>query len=169
VAVRVLAIDLSLTETGLACPECGADIVATGKLREAARLEAIEREVSSHFEMADVIVLENYGYLQGPALRVIEAHGVIKLAAHRANRPVAVVSPASLKLYATGKGNAKKAQMVLASARRFHYEGDNENEADAWCLQAMGEAAYGDRAELPDYQLRAIQGVTWPLLEVKTT
>lgn len=164
--MRALGVDLSLTETGLACPEHGARRIPTGKLRGAERLNLIGREIEEHFDCADVVVLENYGYLKAAAIAVIEAHGVVKLAAWAHGIPVAIVPFASLKKYSTGKGNADKAAMMAAAIRSFDYPGDNENEADAWCLKAMGEAAYGDRTGLAQYRLEAIQNIDWPKVSV---
>jgi hypothetical protein len=44
--------------------------------------------------------------------------------------------PASLKKFATGKGNAKKPDMLAAARVRLGYGGADDNEADAlWLLQ----------------------------------
>lgn len=161
--MRVLGVDLSLTETGLACPTHGARRIPTGKLRGAERLDFIRLDIEQCFECADVVALENYGYLKAAAIAVIEAHGVLKLGARIFGIPVAIIPFASLKKFATGKGNADKAAMMAAAIRAFAYPGDNENEADAWCLKAMGEAAYGDRSDLPQYRLDAIENITWPV------
>lgn len=41
------------------------------------------------------------------------------------------ISAKELKQFATGKGNAGKPQMIEAAKRKYGYEGDNDNEADA--------------------------------------
>lgn len=48
-------------------------------------------------------------------------------------------TPSEIKLWATGDAKAPKEKMIGA-ARRMGYTGDNEHEADAWCLLRMAEA-----------------------------
>jgi len=47
-------------------------------------------------------------------------------------------SPKEIKLHSTGHGNAGKEDMILAAAMTG-YLGDNEHEADAWCLLRYAE------------------------------
>lgn len=51
--------------------------------------------------------------------------------------PVLVVAPATLKKYATGKGNAGKDQVLLAASRRFDWFAGGNDEADALFLAAI--------------------------------
>lgn len=59
--------------------------------------------------------------------------GIIEAVATRRGCAVVDVTPTELKKFATGSGKADKSAMI-AAARRLGYEGDNEHEADAWCL-----------------------------------
>jgi len=59
--------------------------------------------------------------------------GILEAAAHNAGVPVLDITPAEIKKWAVGKGNADKADMIEA-AQLMGYGGDNEHEADAWCL-----------------------------------
>lgn len=59
--------------------------------------------------------------------------GLIEATATRAGLPVVDIDPSTVKSWATGKGNANKEDMILA-AKLAGYEGDNEHEADAYCL-----------------------------------
>ncbi len=44
-------------------------------------------------------------------------------------------SSMTIKKFATGKGNAKKEQMIEAAKNKLNYQGDDDNEADAlWML-----------------------------------
>jgi Holliday junction resolvasome RuvABC endonuclease subunit len=62
------------------------------------------------------------------------------------------VSPATVKVFATGKGNATKEEMI-AAAQIMGYEGDNEHEADAYCLLKYAEAnVVTETKEEPDAQ-----------------
>ena len=52
----------------------------------------------------------------------------------------------SLKKHATGKGNAKKPEMILAAQQRWGVAPRDDNEADALMLLAFALAHYGARA-----------------------
>lgn len=58
---------------------------------------------------------------------------------------VSDVTPAEIKRWATGHGNATKESMMLAAALSLGYGGDNEHEADAYCLLKYAEAVYTTR------------------------
>jgi len=59
--------------------------------------------------------------------------GVLEGEATYAGYPVLDMPPSSIKKFATGKGNADKAEMLVA-AKMMGYTGENEHEADAFCL-----------------------------------
>jgi crossover junction endodeoxyribonuclease RuvC len=46
------------------------------------------------------------------------------------------ISPATLKKYATGRGNAVKDEMMAAAIHRFCIASDEDNKADAYLLGA---------------------------------
>jgi len=48
------------------------------------------------------------------------------------------ITPAEIKKYATGDSKADKDAMIFA-AMLTGYSGENEHEADAWCLMRMAE------------------------------
>jgi crossover junction endodeoxyribonuclease RuvC len=75
-----------------------------------------------------------------------------------------VLSPATLKVYATGKGNAgKDAVMASAIKRYLTFDIGNNNEADAVILAAAGARVLGCPVEqsMPQTHLRALAAVTW--------
>jgi Holliday junction resolvasome RuvABC endonuclease subunit len=59
--------------------------------------------------------------------------GIIEAAATRAGMAVLDVENQTLKKFATGNRKASKEQMIEA-AQLMGYTGNNEHEADAWCL-----------------------------------
>jgi Holliday junction resolvasome RuvABC endonuclease subunit len=70
------------------------------------------------------------------SIPLIVLHGVLRSVAIGECRQVSTVQPATLKKWATGKGNATKEQMVDA-ARLRGWEGSDHNEADAWLIWTM--------------------------------
>jgi Holliday junction resolvasome RuvABC endonuclease subunit len=163
---RVLGLDLSLTATGYSFNE-----EVTGvwhpKLRGPGRLVAIREHISILTYEADVVVLEGYSYASpNQAHQIGELGGVIRAWLFEHRLPFAVVPPASLKKFATGKGNAPKDAMLAAAIRRFGFEGSDNNEADAWLLRCMGLAHYDPWDALPEYAREALAKVEWPKLEI---
>jgi Holliday junction resolvasome RuvABC endonuclease subunit len=74
--------------------------------------------------------------------------GVIEATCWSAGFPAMWVSPATVKKWATGKGNATKEDM-LSAAQLLGYvaEGsENEHEADAYCLLCYAEASMIEEA-----------------------
>ncbi len=59
--------------------------------------------------------------------------GVIEAVAFRHGLAVLDMTPADVKKFATTSGKGKKLDM-LAAAQRMGYVGENEHEADAYCL-----------------------------------
>lgn len=78
--------------------------------------------------------------------------------------PVAIVPPSSVKKFATGNGGCKKEAMIAAAYKRLPgLEVEDDNEADAAWLMAMGRAQLGaPLCELPRVQTAALLGVVWP-------
>lgn len=73
---------------------------------------------------------------------------------------VTAVTPASLKQYATGRGNAGKDQMLAEAIRRLDYQGHSHDEADALWLADLGaRLALYDRPLLPAAHLKALDKV----------
>ena len=166
---RILALDLSLTRTGycvgrgLATRDGG--VVNTTKARGMERVDFILRRVQELAKGAGVVVLEGYSYgSQGRAVFDIgELGGCVRLLLYRLHVPCAVVPPATLKKYATGRGNCGKDEMVAAAIRRFGFTGCENNEADAYLLWCMARHAYGHPVcDVPQAQRMAVDKVSWP-------
>lgn len=75
---------------------------------------------------------------------------------------VVEITPSQVKKYATGKGNAGKAEVMAATIRRYlDVPISNDNEADAWVLAAMAARLIGEPVEeaLPKVNLEAMAKV----------
>ena len=177
--MKISGLDLSLTSTGIAEFEDGArrswTFGSKGKLgatiaQRAARLNDVREEVvhavlRGH-QQADIALVEAHSF----AAKGGQQHDrsglwwlvVDDLVA--AGVPVVEVAPSSLKLFATGKGNAGKEDVLLAVARRHpDFEFTTNDEADAITLVDMALARWShDQFDPTAYQLRAIEKVAWP-------
>lgn len=168
----VVGLDLSLTASGFATE------TRRGTLRSKHR--GVERLVDLRRQLIDtldggldgpprLVVLE--GYSMGTQRQASHAHalgelgGVIRVALWERNIAFVEVPPASLKLAATGRGNARKEEVLAAAIRRLGYEGADNNEADALWLRTMALVRFGlpGAPVLPAAHLRNWpDAIAWP-------
>ena len=88
---------------------------------------------------------------------------------YRRQIPYVEVAPSTLKVFATGRGDATKqdvCERVIADyGRLLHINPRDDNQCDAVALMAMGLAAYAQPlADVPETQTRALKGLSWPPL-----
>lgn len=177
--MRIAAFDLSLTSTGVArhTPP-GDDLpIVTGALRcrdkGAERLVAVRSLVLSELRPLgtyDLVVVEGYAFGRPNQAHFIgELGGVVRVALFEAGQAFMVVPPASVKKYATGKGNATKEVVMGAAVHRAGREFESTDEADAWWLLQMACAHYGlEHVEMPGKNREALEAVEWPTIKGAT-
>lgn len=166
--MKILALDLSLTSTGVCTPTGSVHCWRTNATGSE-RLKQCYNAVSILLDddPVDVVVVEGYSFnSRNGGERLGELGGVVRLRVHQEGLPLVEVPPASLKRFATGKGNASKDMMLLAAARRFpDFDGDN-NMADALLLWCLANAKAGHPVvEMPKANLEALKAVEWPFSE----
>lgn len=179
--MNVAGLDLSLTATGVAT--AAGTTTIKPKTKGVARLVEVRRQVLE-LVSADLVhdwscgdcaasllvVLEGYsmGAQRGSAgvgQMLGELGGVVRVALHDAGIAYVEIPPATLKKYATGKGNANKVEMGVAASKRGDVEFRDDNACDAWWLRAAGLDHIGSALfELPVAQRAALAVVEWPEL-----
>lgn len=186
--MRVVGLDLSLTATGLCGTDGSAARTIAVKSRGVKRLvelrDAVLRGCWTDGDYGgwwvDLVVIEGYsmGGQRGSAgigQALGELGGVVRVALHENGLTWVDVPPASLKKFATGKGNANKVAMATAATRAGYDGPDDDNAIDAWWLRQMGLYAACDTAGTDTaaaahdvahtaYRDEAIAKVTWPPL-----
>lgn len=91
------------------------------------------------------------------------AQGVVRLALWHADCPFVVVPAATLKKYATGRGDATKADMRMAWFQRTGQDVRDDNQVDAAWLRQVGLALAGEQAiPLPQAQRGALAKLRLP-------
>ena len=161
----VIGLDLSLTATGVACDHnCSK---ATTNLRGCERLIFVRDYVAdlTHKHLLPFVVIEGFSFgSNNRSAREIGGLGwVVRVMLHETQVPWIEVPPATLKKYATGKGNVGKVEMVVSARERLGYEGHDDNEADALWLRAIGLELLGrPLVELPKTHRDALAKVTLP-------
>jgi Holliday junction resolvasome RuvABC endonuclease subunit len=163
-----MGLDLSLTHTGVASSRGWTDVIRpSGRGHE--RLDRLRNTVLELIPTSvAVVVVEGPSYgNQGGQSGHHERAGLWWLVTHtlwKRGTPYAVASPAARAKYATGKGNAGKADVVREVTRRFDWFTGGEDEADALVLAAMGADWLGyPLASMPVAHRQALANVKWPV------
>lgn len=168
--ITIAGADLSLSSTGVALPD-GRLCTIQSKHRGIERILDIRNQLIGELSLngpVQLVAIEGYSF----ASRNSQAHalgelgGVIRAALYLLQIPYVEISPATLKKYACGKGNASKDQVLVAFVSRFRMEPANSDEADAAWLRAMALDHYGHPvATMPKAHRDALTKIPWPTLE----
>jgi Holliday junction resolvasome RuvABC endonuclease subunit len=130
----------------------------------------LEKQLNGADDFIDLVVMEGYA---NAAKFGREAAGELGWAVKRtvflATEEIPlVVPPTSLKKFVTGKGNAKKNEMLLGVFKQWGVEFSDDNQADAFALEKFGYAYILLRdepkwveqsAHLKKYQIEAVEKV----------
>lgn len=160
--LRVLGLDLSITATGYALPD-GTTGTFKSPWKGDQRLVAIRSALTNHLPVTDLAVIEDLPTHAKSAGITGMVHGAVRATLIEAGVPYVLITPATLKAYATGKGNADKTAMAIAALKRAGREFGDDNQCDAFWLRAAGLDWYGQpEFELPKAQRDRLAKVTWP-------
>lgn len=163
--MNIIGLDLSLKNTGWALSEASGVFSPPANLDGLPRIKWLLDNIWNVTEGADVIAIEGYSFASNMAYarETAELGGVVRFTLWEAGRVYVDVPPSSLKMFATGKGNADKPSMHLAAIKKLGYEGTSYDEVDALWLMHMAKAHY-TQALTTEKQKRALGGVRWPAL-----
>lgn len=127
-------------ETGVIIPPKGIQGVPRLLSLRSALLLLVQKKVAPNGEHFTVM-LEDYAFgATGQVFGIAEWGGIARLTlAQVGNNTIYSTSPGTLKKFVTGKGSAKKEQMLLAVFRRWGREFATNDEADAFGLMKMLE------------------------------
>jgi Holliday junction resolvasome RuvABC endonuclease subunit len=143
--VKISALDLSVTSTGVASHDGLTRALVYGDRKkgydkqefEAERLEWLVDEAVRVCEGSDLVAIESAVLRSYAVITLGGLQGAVKYALRKAGLPFMMIPPASIKKYATGKGNAVKSPMMLAAYKRLGVEDITEDEVDALWLRAL--------------------------------
>ena len=162
---NVIGLDLSITATGAARDDGSVETWRTQPKDGDNRLNRITWSVLGAVGGVDLVVIEGPVVRSSAAVVIGMVHGAVRAQLNDIGTPYAVVPPATLKKYATGKGNADKTAMALALFKRTGLELADDNQVDAWWLRAAGLQHLGcPVVDLPAAQVAALEKVDWPVV-----
>ncbi len=167
--MRILGLDISLTNTGwviydinkLKVVSCG---TIKSKKKNVIRLYDIRKQLKEIIEKykIDVSILEGYAFNpnHGRSFSIGELGGTIKLLLFYKRKYYYIVSPSSLKKFATGKGNSPKTLIYKEVYKKWNVEFDTEHEVDAFVLAKIGHAImYPTLDEWTKYQKSVVKKI----------
>ena len=163
-AANVIGLDLSITATGCTYTDGTTDTWKYPAKHGDKRLGYIATEVIEACVVpVDLVVIEDLPtHAHGAGITGM-VHGAVRRELLRLGVPYALITPATLKKYATGKGNADKTAMALALFKRAGIELADDNQVDSWWLRAAGMHHLGcPIVDLPAAQVDALAKVAWP-------
>ena len=158
---EVAGIDPSLSETGIATD--GDQWTVPTRASDPARLDVIFTAVTLLSGSRLAVVEDLPTHAHGAGLTGM-AQGVVRLALVRYEVPYLTVPAATLKKYATGRGNATKADMRMAWFQRTGTDERNDNLVDALWLRQIGLRllAHPDAIALPKAHYDALSKLSLP-------
>jgi len=165
-----MGLDLSLTSTGIVVVNSAGDVLTSGVV--ASKEKDMERLLEIRFQITQIMVdfnvmltaIEGYAYhiRNSRALTgLAELGGVVRSVLYASDNPYVDIPPASVKKFATGKGNARKDLMRLAVYKRWGFEHESNDVVDAFVLAQMARAIAGEYERLTKCQravLKKLEG-----------
>lgn len=148
--MKITGLDLSLTSTGVAVVDDG--VAKTFRIRPKTtdtalkhdRMEQIYQQVRTLCCGSALVVLESPAFAAGgkSASALTGNWWVVSHVLWKCGLPMVAVPPPTLKVFATGKGNASKDEVLASTIHRYAHLTVNpvtgNDEADALQLSAMG-------------------------------
>ncbi len=166
--MSVMGIDPSLTSTGIVMLSANEEfessaIQATtrGVERLAEIREAIWDAADTWFELPRLVAIESYAFgARGAAMFSLgELGGVLRWSLYSWHVPYIDVPPSQVKKFATGHGNAKKDEIMLAVYKRWGVEFHTSDEADAYVLARIALALTEGDDKLTEFQREVVKAL----------
>ena len=162
----ILGLDLSLTGTGwcisqlegclLPTPEW--NVVETKGLGDFDRLDHILNKILALLTNKPLVILEDFSFAsKGHAVFQIGGLGyLVRHALWKLGIPFLVVAPTLLKKFVAGKGNVDKNVILKEVFKRWQFDTDDDNIADAFVLMQIGRCLAGQLPAQNEVQVKII-------------
>lgn len=141
-----LGLDISLTKTGVVGLSANGKIVLQKLVTSKPMPERFKRfddilcSIDDCLSNVKLVTIEGYSYgSQGNSLlNICELSGIIKHHLWLRDINFIEVPPATLKKYATGRGNVGKLEMIQAAHDQYGYKFESDDLCDAYWLAKYG-------------------------------
>lgn len=159
----IVGIDLSLRATGIAVWKPGVDSVSLflleAKSTDLDRIDGIVRQIKELLQDETALVLlEGLAFMSnnGKASERAGLWWIIVYWLWRRKQPYVSVAPTRAKKYLTGRGNAKKDEILKEVFRRYRADLTDDNLADALNLCHIGMAVDGHEETTTKHQSEVV-------------
>jgi len=158
----VAGIDPSMTGTGIATTDWMRTVGGDSKVGDR-RLEIIfDAMLEVVMLKPDLVMIEDLPKHAQAAGITGMSQGAVRLALVMGGIRYVSVTPGGLKKFATGSGNATKADMRMEIFKRTGIDIRDDNQADAWWLRQLGLQHLGEcDLGLPKKHLTALDAIIW--------
>ena len=167
-APRINAVDPSLTGTGIQLASGEHVLLRTSPthpLENRMLMIAGCVVADATLHPTDIVLIEA-PISHGASNTLVQLGGlawVIRCALTTAGVPWLSIGNSQRTKWATGKGNAKKVEVLTAAREKLGYDGHDDNIADAKWIHHLGMAAYCATPEdLPAYRREVLATIPWP-------
>lgn len=144
--LRILALDLSLTCSGVCRPDGSTELIRTEQEDGDFRLLVIRNRVRALLaqDRPHLAVIEGLPIAMSVSGTIGQVHGAVKPELMDAGVEYAIVQPSTLKLYGAGHGRASKEMMAEAAslAGRVFDNDKGGDQCDAWWLWTAAQDWY---------------------------
>lgn len=161
---KIVALDVSLEHTGVSIidinlkPNLSTDkhvnnlVIEINKGKKTleritgpARLSAIKKQLSNLINTEDLVIIEGYafGARGSSGISLGELGGVIRTWLYESGVRYIEIPPTQIKKFITGSGNAPKETMLKEVYKRYNFDTNDNNLADAYCIGEVGLALVG--------------------------
>lgn len=167
----IIGIDASLTSLGLVCLRDGLALTTliASKQRGVDRLIEIRERVGTILKhnKPNLVVIESYAFgATNQAHQIGELGGVLRVMISEEGFTLIEVTPGQLKQFATGKGNAKKDMVIKEVYKRWGFEAEVSDTADAYVLSRIGRAYLGEDTDLTGFQVEVMNKLSEKYREI---
>jgi Holliday junction resolvasome RuvABC endonuclease subunit len=138
VSARVVGLDLSMSATGIAEHDGTTRVVMPRRTGDRRLNEIVGQVMIAVRGIPDLIVIEDVVTRSPAASSLGMVHGAVRLMLAEHGLKYVLIPPATLKRYATGKGNATKSDMRMALYQRMGIDLRDDNQVDATWLRYAG-------------------------------
>lgn len=144
--MRFVGIDPS-TKTGFVALDEDGSVIRAKELtgignKDPMRMVSLIDDIMAHIRRDDVVCIEGFAFGakgQGVAFQYGLGHGIRNALFIRGILP-AIVTPAQLKKFATGKGNTKKDAMAVPIYKHWGFDHSSDNVRDAFVLAQIARS-----------------------------
>jgi crossover junction endodeoxyribonuclease RuvC len=158
---RIVALDVSLEHTGVSIIRLDSQNahvlnevieINRGKKKEERiigpqRLSMIKTRLNELVQGGDLVIIEGYafGAKGSSAISLGELGGVIRTWLYESNIKFVEIPPTQIKKFITGSGIAAKEIMLKEVFKRYGFDTNDNNLADAYAISELGLALIGDK------------------------